>query len=129
MAQVNKRKLPEHIRREAWRQFTRAIGTASSEATLMARLRALLTPTELIALEKRLAILVLLARGWSYRKIGRALDVTRTTISAVKRGMGNPPKKARPYTPLPPLHLNDNHWMKRRERGKKKYYMGARIFI
>jgi uncharacterized protein YerC len=55
-------------------------------------LRAVLTPTEIIALEKRLAISVLLARGMSYRAIGKILDVTPVTISAVKRGIGTPPQ-------------------------------------
>jgi uncharacterized protein YerC len=127
MAQVNKKKLPEGLRQEAWRRFARLTGGAASEEARHARLRALFTPTELIALEKRLAILILLERGKSYRAIGRIIDVTRSTVSAVKRGRENPPARARPYTPLPPLKLNENHWMKRKERGKKRYYMGARV--
>ena len=127
MAQVNKKKLANELRREAWRRFARLAGGAASKEARMARLRALFTATELITLEKRLAILILLERGVSYRKIGRALDVTRTTVSAVKRGRENPPKRARPYTTLPPLKLNENHWMKRKERGKKRYYLGVRV--
>jgi len=127
MAQVNKRKIPDWIRKWAWELFARMVHSPRAGTVLAASLKTLLTPTEMIALEKRLAIRVLLARGWSYRKIGRALDITRPTVSAVKRGMGNSPEKARPYAPLPPLKLDENTWYKRRERGKKKYYMGVRI--
>lgn len=92
MVRVNKNRLKGELKKEAWKRFARLVGDARTDDTLLASLRAVLTPAEIIALEKRLAIAILLERGKSYKTIGRALDVTSVTISAVKRGVGTPPK-------------------------------------
>lgn len=42
------------------------------------------SPQERVNIEKRLAILILLGNGYSYREIGEIVDVHRGTISAVK---------------------------------------------
>ena len=94
MVRVNKNRIKGELRKAAWKRFSRLVGNARSDDALLAALRAVMTPAEIIALEKRLAIATLLERGMSYQKIGRFIDVTSVTISAVKRGIGTPPKRA-----------------------------------
>ncbi|MBI2278895.1 MAG: hypothetical protein HYU81_02430 [Candidatus Brennerbacteria bacterium] len=91
MVRVNKNRIKGDLKKEAWKRFSHLVGNAHSEDALLTALRRVLTPAEIIALEKRLAITVLLERGMSYQKIGRLIDVTSVTISAVKRGVGTPP--------------------------------------
>ncbi|MFH0806573.1 MAG: Trp family transcriptional regulator [Candidatus Brennerbacteria bacterium] len=96
MVRVNKNRLKGELKKEAWKRFSRLVGNAHTDDVLLAALRAVLTPAEIIALEKRLAIAILLEHGESYQAIGHTLDVTSVTISAVKRGIGTPPKHFRP---------------------------------
>lgn len=96
MVRVNKNRLKGELKKAAWQRFARLVGNARNEDALLVALRAVLSPSEIIALEKRLAILLLLERGKSYQEIGRVLNVTSVTISAVKRGIGTAPKRSRP---------------------------------
>jgi uncharacterized protein YerC len=95
MVRVNKNRISGELKKAAWQRFSRLVANARSEDALLTALRAVLTPAEIIALEKRLAITFLLERGKSYQEIGRTLDVTSVTISAVKRGIGTSPKRSR----------------------------------
>lgn len=96
MVRVNKNRIKGELKKAAWKRFFRLVASARTDDALLVALRAVLTPAEIIALEKRLAIAILLERGMNYQAIGRLIDVTSVTISAVKRGIGTPPKRLRP---------------------------------
>lgn len=84
MTRVTKRKIPDELREEAWAQFLKATQISVSPKALRKKLERFLTPAELVLLEKRLAILVLLRHGVSYKKMGRMIDVSPHTVSFVK---------------------------------------------
>jgi len=84
MVHVNKIQFPSELHKEVWEKFWKITKNSSSPETLTKNLSTLLTSNEIFVLEKRLAILLLLEKGMSYREISRTIDVTRSTISFVK---------------------------------------------
>ncbi|MBI2279004.1 MAG: helix-turn-helix domain-containing protein [Candidatus Brennerbacteria bacterium] len=127
MVRVNKTQFPVKLRREARERLRRLLhGTASGEE-LFRTLAQILTPMELLLIEKRLAIPILLARGMSYREIGRTIDVGPAAISFVKHHLTRKPRVPRRYDALPPIRRSKEHWMEKQKRGKKQYYMGVRV--
>lgn len=97
MVNVNKKYLEEDFKNLIWENFVREIKSVKTRKNLDKVINKLLTPTEQVMIEKRLAILYLLEKGLSYRKIGETIDVTRNTISFVKNGFvkkKRPPKKS-----------------------------------
>ena len=97
MTRVNKKHIAQELREAAWRPFWKTIGKSGSETVFLANMERFLTPSEIILIEKRLLISLLLERGFSYRKIGEALDVTRVTISFVKHNLKRTPRVHRKY--------------------------------
>jgi uncharacterized protein YerC len=91
MVRVNKKYLKEELRNAAWRHFLEVIKSSKSEKTLVEDLHKFLTDTEIIMIEKRLAIPILLERGLSYAAIGKTIDVSPGTISFVKRDLTKKP--------------------------------------
>jgi uncharacterized protein YerC len=76
----------------AWGQFRKIIVKSGSEKVFMADMERFFTPSEIVLIEKRLLISLLLRQGLSYRKISEILDVTRVTISFVKHGLKKAPR-------------------------------------
>ncbi len=87
------------IREEAWKKFRVMINSSALAETLRGRIEALLSPSEIVMLEKRLSILVLLERKTTYREIETLVDVTSATISFVKRHFVKKPTEHRRYSP------------------------------
>lgn len=68
----------------------------------MENLTTLFTRAEITMLEKRLAIPLLLAKGLSYREIGRAIDVSPVTVSFIKHHFTKGPRVPREHHSLYP---------------------------
>lgn len=84
MTQISKRPISKDIESKIYESFYKAIGLLrESEARLF--IDDLLTKTERVMLPKRLAIAILLLKGWNYDSIKEILKVTQTTISSVSR--------------------------------------------
>jgi uncharacterized protein YerC len=92
MVRVNKKNLEEKLKSEGWERLFGIIKRSGSGKALRENLERVLTPSEMTQLEKRLLILVLLSRGFTYRQIGEAIDVTRVTISFVKHNLRRTPR-------------------------------------
>ena len=92
MVNVNKKYLEEKLKSSIWRDFIRAIKKARTEKDIKETVGKLFTPTELIMIEKRLAIISFLKQGISHREIGRILDVSPATVSFVRNGFSGPKK-------------------------------------
>lgn len=100
MVRVNKKQIAEDLRGAAWRRFWEILNKSKSEKELSKNLRKFLTDSEILLLEKRLVISVLLDKKLSYRNIGEIADVTRTTISFVKQNLKRKPRVSRNYNSL-----------------------------
>lgn len=87
MVRVNKKYLEKDLTIKAWNKFLTEIGKVNSPETVNIKMRDFLTPSEIIMLEKRLAIPILLDKKLSYKTIGQILDVSPTTISFVKHNL------------------------------------------
>lgn len=94
MTRVNKKNIGQELREKAWKRF---------DADKF------LTPSEKILIEKRLLISLLLDRGLSYRKIGEMLDVTRVTISFVKRHLKRVPRVSGEASSMMPRRRKKEH--------------------
>ncbi|MBI2515106.1 helix-turn-helix domain-containing protein [Candidatus Wolfebacteria bacterium] len=97
MVNFSKKYLDENLRRDSWKDLASRLGNKLSHRELRDLLYGFLSPGEQIVFEKRVLILYLLGRGWTYGQIAEALDVSRSAISFVKNGF------------------------KRRRKGKKNY--------
>ncbi len=80
------------MKSEGWELLLGAVKRSGSGKALRENLERVLTPSEITQLEKRLLILVLLDKGFTYRQIGEAIDVTRVTISFVKHNLKRSPR-------------------------------------
>lgn len=87
MTNVNKKYLDSSLKNEIWEEFLKKIKTAHSGSDLQTILLEYFTPNEIIVLEKRLGINLLLKQNLKYREIQQLLDVSRTTINFVKGGL------------------------------------------
>ena len=83
MSQVSGRKLSPKVEDEMFRVLRQSLVDCSSEKESDLFLDALLSDTEKIMLAKRLAIMVMLARGTHYTHIAEALKVTSGTIAKI----------------------------------------------
>jgi uncharacterized protein YerC len=98
MVRINKKYLSGELKKEIWEAFFGALRKANSGGELKAALNKFLTSSEIALLEKRLGIKSLLKKGWKYRDIQGALDVTRVTISFVKKGLRRAKRRPRRYS-------------------------------
>ncbi len=96
---ISKKNLTKNLREEAWTKFSDKMKIAGSSQELINCLGNFLTSDEIIVLEKRLAIPILLGNGLSYRKIGEMIDVSSTTISFVKNKLKRKPVVHRKRSP------------------------------
>ena len=96
MVNVSKKYIDAELRKRAWKRFAIKIYASQYPDAITAHLRAFLTRTEIIMLEKRLAIPLLLEQKLTYRTIARELGVSKETVCFVKRGLAQRPKKPKP---------------------------------
>ena len=83
MPQISKKFLNKAVEKRLFEVFEQAFLNLKSVAEAREFLNDLLTPTEKIMIAKRLAIAVLVEKGYDYRAIIRILKVSFTTINAV----------------------------------------------
>lgn len=132
MVRVNKKYIEQELRDAAWERFLEIIKKSKSADSTVANLRKFLTNSEMILLEKRLLIPILLERKMSYRKIGEIIDVSRVTISFVKHNLIRKPRTRRKYSsigshrkreelPLLPPYVGHGRWLRAKLRGDKFY--------
>ncbi|MBI5731939.1 MAG: helix-turn-helix domain-containing protein [Candidatus Magasanikbacteria bacterium] len=86
MVNFSKKYLGENLRRDSWKDLASRLGSELSYKRLRDLLCGFLSPSEQIVFEKRVLILYFLNRGWTYRQIAEALDVSRSAISFFKNG-------------------------------------------
>ncbi len=138
MTRVNKKYIKQELQNAAWKYFGDVIKKSKSEKELVQNLHKFLTESEIVMLEKRLIIPILLGRKMSYRAIGEMIDITRTTISFVKKGLKRKPRIKRKYSPnpnyreikeVPPLPSRSGHgrWLRAKLRGQKFYYIKRKV--
>ena len=87
MPQVSTKRIKKEVATELADQFLTflALATSKSQARILAN--ELLSQTERVMLAKRLAIVVLLVRGYSFTQIEEALGITRQTVVRVWKHM------------------------------------------
>ena len=83
MPQVSKRFLDRDIEEKLFELFWEVIGDLRSQREIKQFLKDLLTPTEEIVLSKRIAIALMLLKGYDYRSIDETLKVSTTTVGRV----------------------------------------------
>lgn len=83
MTQVSKYPLSKAVEQRIFEMFFQTIIDLKTSTDVTAFLEDFLTPTEKMMLAKRLAIAVLLAKGYQYREISKTLRVSLPTISDV----------------------------------------------
>lgn len=99
MTRVNKTTRVEKFREEAWKKLLGDTHATSSLDTFIKKLGTVLTPSEILMLEKRLIILSLLKKGIGCREIGRLIDVSTHTVTYVKNNFAKKHRAKIPYVP------------------------------
>jgi len=96
MVRITKRGIDEKLKEALLNDLLEKIKKCKTSDDLAAVLKFLLTSEEQIMLEKRLAITLFIKSGKRVKDITQTLDVSRSTINFVKRGLKNlPPKPAK----------------------------------
>lgn len=100
MPQVSRFRVNQEIEKRMFEIFEKTLADLKAADQIKSYLGDLLTPTEKIMLSKRLAIAVLLAKGYNYRTISGILKVSTSTVLAIVkrqlvdgRGLGMVTKK------------------------------------
>jgi len=83
MAQISKYPISKNVYERIFDIFLETFSKLNSKREVSDFFDEFLTPTEKIMLAKRLAINVLLAKGFEYREISEILRVSSTTITSV----------------------------------------------
>lgn len=83
MAMVSRRKLNKQLESYIFELFIRTISDLKEQKDIANFIEDLLSPTEKIMLVKRLAIAILLTKGYTYDAIDETLKVSRPTINHV----------------------------------------------
>lgn len=84
MTRVSKRYLQKNIEKRMFQIFWQSFIDLKSEKDTIEFCQDLLSEAEKVMLAKRLAIVVLLEKGWKYEDISRILKVSTSTINAVR---------------------------------------------
>ena len=85
MVNVNKKYWGEELKKKAWTKFWKRAKNSRSEKEFRFLLGKFLSSSEQTVLEKRLIILLLLSRNFTYRKIGEIIDAPADAISFIKK--------------------------------------------
>lgn len=83
MPQVSKKFLQKDVEKRMYEVFEKGIADLKKTEDVKNFIADILTSTERVMLSKRLAIAVLLAKGYDYRAIGDILKVSSATINSV----------------------------------------------
>ena len=84
MSQISQRKMDENIQAMMFQMFLGSFSKCKDQGEVANYLGDILTETEAIVLAKRLAIALMLTKGYNYNQICDLLKVTPPTISKVK---------------------------------------------
>jgi len=87
MPHVSKKRIKKEVATELADQFLTFLSITQSKAEARILANELLSQTERVMLAKRLAIVVLLVRGYSFTQIGESLGVTPQTITRVWKSL------------------------------------------
>jgi len=85
MAQVSKKFLPKNLETRLYQVFYQSFSRLNNSEMASNFIEDLLTPTEKVMLAKRLAIAILISKGWLQESIEETLKVSSATIQSVKR--------------------------------------------
>lgn len=85
MGRVSKRRIDPEIEERIFETFWDYLATLRNTKDIQEFLISLLSFTEQVMLSKRLAIAVLLARGYNYKEIDETLKVSTSTIGTVHK--------------------------------------------
>lgn len=120
MVNVSKKYINKELQIKAWSRFLKEVKGAESTEVLISNLKKFLTQSEITMLEKRLSIPILIERGFSYRDIGRTVDVSQNTISFVKHNLTKRPIIHKTFIP--------HKGRERRMPYAPRFKRGARFF-
>jgi len=81
MPHISRKRVKKNIFKRMTNEFINTISGLKTRDDISGFLRELLTPTERVMLAKRLAIIMMLKRGYSFRAIEKALKVSPSTSS------------------------------------------------
>jgi uncharacterized protein YerC len=84
MAQISKREMKVEIEEKIYLLFDEVLGSCGSDLEARMFMKELLTETEQTVMAKRLAIALMLLKGFSYNQIDRFLKVSPPTVFKVK---------------------------------------------
>ncbi len=87
MPHISKRRLNKKVATELADQFLVFLSTAQTKEDARTLAQELLSQTERVMLAKRLAIVCLLVRGYTFEQIGDSLQVTPQTVTRLWRGL------------------------------------------
>lgn len=93
MVRVTKRGITPELDKRILDSLLKEIGKIKNRKDLNNFLVKLLTADERLMVKKRLAVLLFLKDGKRKKHIGEILDISRTTINFIKRGLVNLPAK------------------------------------
>ncbi len=113
MTQVSRIPLSKDLENEMHSIFRKVILSLDQEQDVADFLDDILTPTEKIMLGKRLAIAILIEKGYDHRTIHSILHVSVTTVSSVHYWLKN---RGTGYHKVISRILTDEKWMKRLSR-------------
>lgn len=85
MTRVSRRPLRKDIEERMFQIFWQAFAELKNENDVFDFLEDLLSPAEKIMLAKRLAVAVLLEKGWTYPEISSTLKVSTATVNTIKQ--------------------------------------------
>lgn len=83
MTNVSKRKLKPRVLQKIKKQFVRVIALAKNQEQAHDLATSLLTEAEQLMLAKRLAVVVMLEYGYTFRDIEKTLRVSSTTVATI----------------------------------------------
>ena len=85
MGRVSRRKVNPEVEERYFEIFWNLLAQLKSPTEIKEFLASLLSYTEQVMLTKRLAIAVLLTRGYNYEEIDRVLKVSKSTVGTVHK--------------------------------------------
>lgn len=85
MPQVSRRPIDKNLEQRMYELLWGAIAKLDKKESVSEFLKDILTPTERVMIAKRLAMALLLARGWDQEAISRYLKVSTATVQTIKR--------------------------------------------
>lgn len=87
MSQISRRQLDKSLENRLYEIFWNALAKINNKEGVSAFLSDVFTPTEKLMISKRLAIALLLNRGWSQEAIRDILKVSTTTVQTIKSNL------------------------------------------